>query len=52
MEIQSWLLLSCHPEMASTDEILQKEAMSQISTTDIVYFPLGTGVEKMTAMIF
>lgn len=52
MEIQSGLLLSCHPEMGSTDEILQKEAMSQISRIDIVYFPLGTRVEKMTAMIF
>lgn len=52
MEIQSELLPSCHPEMASTDEILQKETMSQISITDIVYFPLGTRVEKMTAMIF
>lgn len=52
MEIQSGFLLSCHPEMVSTDEVLQKEAMSQISTTDTVYFPLGTRVEKMTAMIF
>lgn len=52
MEIQSGLLLSCHPGMASTDEILQKEAVSQKFTSDIVYFPLGTRVEKMTAMIF
>lgn len=52
MEKQSELLLSCHPGMASTDEMVQKEAMSQIFTTDIIYFPLGTRVEKMTAMIF
>lgn len=52
MELQSGHLLSCHPGRASTDEILQKEAMSQIFTTHIVYFPLGTRVEKMTAMIF
>lgn len=52
METQSGLLLNCHPEMASTAELVQKEVMSQISTTGIVYFPFGTRVEKMTAMVF
>lgn len=42
METQSGLLLSRHPEMASTVDLVQKEAMSQISTTGVVYFPLGT----------
>lgn len=40
------------PRNASTAELVQKEEMSQISTTGTVYFPLGTRVEKMTAMVF
>lgn len=52
METQSGLLLCCHPKMASTAELVQKETMSQISATGIVYFPLGTRIEKTTAMIF
>lgn len=52
METQSGFLLSCHPEMVSTAVLVQKEEMSQASTTGTVYFPLGTRVEKMTAMVF
>lgn len=52
METQSRFLLSCHPEMASTTELVQKEVMNQLSTTGIVYIPFGTRVEKTTAMIF